>query len=223
VLGWGGQGFVSLFRDPNTLTYYVLKSAIDARRWHELRDERDRLKVSSLTAKTAGVFSNLIQDYAQARHIVQLTQPPTTNLGTLRCYIMEYLRGGNLEHMIIRAVARHEHIRNKTLWLILEHLFRAVVALRYPPRKWSDFDERLPYGTTRNEVVPTAAQMAPQFQPLFLLLPNGQNGAQLPLTLPGVPPSYMPNHMFMGEYLNLDITPNNCKPEGTPSLISHAC
>jgi len=43
VLGWGGQGFVMLFRDPNTLRYYVVKTPTDPHHWHELRGERDRV------------------------------------------------------------------------------------------------------------------------------------------------------------------------------------
>ncbi|KAK3346135.1 kinase-like domain-containing protein [Lasiosphaeria hispida] len=169
LLGWGGEGAAALFRwydrKGNLGKEYVAKFKMpDGDKTPH--DEVERMKV-----------------FRGAKHILQSYDIKVLNRKSREMMVfLEYCPHGSLEGVLRRIAARwngvmdtrwtgvrkrwkkkpvREPVRDRTLWLIFDCLFRMVVALRYPPKYWQpglDLDDlNLPQVWER---IPTARDAA---------------------------------------------------------------
>ncbi|KAK4443352.1 kinase-like domain-containing protein [Podospora aff. communis PSN243] len=137
VLGWGGMGVAMLFSvgPQRRRTYYVVKRVLKDQKYWRGRLQRE---------------INILGDFEGAEHVAQLARLSNDGQQNLLdqavaaqqgespmpMLIMDYHKRGSLDKVIKAAAATGNSIHDRTLWLIFECLFRGLVAMRYPPKKW---------------------------------------------------------------------------------------
>ncbi|KAK0654785.1 kinase-like domain-containing protein [Cercophora newfieldiana] len=207
ILGYGGQGVAALVVHHNSnnaqsvAKHYVLKTS-----YHRSQDA-DICEEGEKTLLLRG-----------AKHIVQKCEPEFASAAFLRAYrhprypgyLMPYMRRGGLDKLIIAASVGRLRILPRTMWLIFERLYRMVLATRYPPQWWTDFNADNA-AEERRETLPTQADETAQ-RPLFRSIGGAARRKRIRRgpAMPG-PPKYMETEGNPRKFrmVHLDIDPFN--------------
>ncbi|KAK1757981.1 hypothetical protein QBC47DRAFT_410737 [Echria macrotheca] len=88
----------------------------------------------------------MYQNFLRAKHVIQILEEARTNAPPLwytQVLLLEYAPRGNLFKVINKASGyKNENphpLPDKALWLWFKCLFRMAVALKYPPKHWTNF------------------------------------------------------------------------------------
>ncbi|KAK0725909.1 kinase-like domain-containing protein [Lasiosphaeris hirsuta] len=160
VLGWGGQGIAAVFQQTHgnaTGRDFVIKCAFSG-------PNRQPVRIAGKPPfeYTIEREKKVTKVFRGAKHIVQLHDGGLTRRPERRVMIMEFCPKGSM-HKLLKSVSARDPrrtLRNRALWIIFDCLFQMVVALRYPPQHWSDYDanqvveERIPRRVDRVQPPP---------------------------------------------------------------------